>query len=69
MVGENIMSNSTIILDGQKILITGVSRPLGIGATLEKRLVEAGAVVAMHRFSDYDLSVGYDSATENGTQT
>ena len=62
------MSNSTIRLDGQKILITGVSRPLGIGATLAQRLAEAGAAVAIHGFSDYDLSVGHSSAAENGTQ-
>ena len=68
LVGENIMSNSSIRLDGQKILITGVSRPLGIGATLAKRLAEAGATVAVHGFSDYDLSVGHNSAIENGTQ-
>jgi NAD(P)-dependent dehydrogenase (short-subunit alcohol dehydrogenase family) len=37
---------SAIRLDGQKILITGVSRPLGIGATLAKRLAQAGASVA-----------------------
>ena len=44
------MINSTIRLDGKKILITGVSRPLGIGATLAKRFAEAGAAVAVHGF-------------------
>ena len=63
------MSNSSIRLDGQKILITGVSRPLGIGATLTKRLAEAGAMVAIHGFSDYDLVVGHQSAMANGTET
>ena len=61
------MNNSSIRLDGKKILITGVSRPLGIGATLAKRLAEAGATVAIHGFSDYDLSVGHKSAMPNAT--
>ena len=55
-------------LDGQKILITGVSRPLGIGATLAKRLAMAGASVAIHGFSDYDIAVGHQSAMAEGTQ-
>ena len=56
-------------LDGKKILITGVSRPLGIGATLAKRFAEAGATVAVHGFSQYDLTVGEkNSATPNGTE-
>ena len=58
-----------IRLDGKKILITGVSRSLGIGATLAKRLAEAGAMVAVHGFSEYDLTVGErNSATPNGTE-
>jgi len=62
------MSNSSINLNGKKILITGVSRPLGIGATLAKRLAEAGATVAVHGFSDYDVTVGHKSAMQNGTE-
>jgi len=58
-----------INLDGKKILITGVSRPLGIGATLAKRFAEAGAAVAVHGFSDFDLSVGnHKSSMPNGTE-
>jgi len=60
------MSNS-LKLDGQKILITGVSRPLGIGATLTKRFLEAGAVLAIHGYSDYDMQMGYLDATESAT--
>ncbi len=64
------MNNSSIRLDGKKILITGVSRPLGIGATLAKRFAEAGAIVAIHGFSDYDMTVGVQkSAMSNGTAT
>ena len=66
---NNRMSNSSLRLDGKKILITGVSRPLGIGATLAKRFAEAGAEVAIHGYSTYDLTVGeHNSATPNGTE-
>ncbi|MDR2934606.1 MAG: SDR family oxidoreductase, partial [Candidatus Adiutrix sp.] len=54
---------------GQKILITGVSRSLGIGATLARRLAEAGASVAVHGYSDYDLAVGHESAAPGGTES
>ena len=47
------MNNSKIRLNKQNILITGVSRPMGIGATLAKRIAEAGASVAIHGFSEY----------------
>jgi len=63
------MNNSSIRLDGKKILITGVSRPIGIGATLAKRLAEAGASVAVHGFSDYDMSTSHLTAMPNGTET
>jgi 3-oxoacyl-[acyl-carrier protein] reductase len=63
------LENSSIRLDGQRILITGVSRPLGIGATLAKRFAESGATVAVHGYSGYDLAVGCsNSATPNGTE-
>ena len=62
------MYNSSIRLDGQKILITGVSRPLGIGATLAKRCAEAGAEVAVHGFSDYDMTTNHLSAMPGGTE-
>ena len=63
------MGSQSLQLNGKKILITGVSRPLGIGATLAKRLAEAGAIVAIHGFSTYDVSVGHKSAMQNGTET
>ena len=62
------MSTHALRLDGQKIVITGVSRPLGIGATLAKRLAEAGAAVAIHGFSEYDVDLGHKSALPNGTE-
>ena len=49
------MSNSTLRLDGRRILITGVSRARGIGATLARRFAEAGAEIAVHGYSGYDL--------------
>jgi len=64
-----INEESTLRLDGQKILITGVSRSLGIGATLAKRFAKAGATIAIHGFSEYDLTVGVsNSARHNGTE-
>jgi len=45
------------MMNGKKILITGVSREKGIGATLARRFAEAGATVAIHGFSDYDLTI------------
>lgn len=63
------MRNSSIRLDGKRILVTGVSRPVGIGATLAKRLAEAGAAVAVHGFSDYDMTVHHaESVMQNGTE-
>jgi len=63
------MEQATIRLDGKKILITGVSRPKGIGATLAKRLAQAGAAVAVHGFSAFDLAmVDHLSSMPNGTQ-
>ena len=63
------MDTSSIRLDGKRILITGVSRPMGIGATLAKRFAEAGAIVAVHGFSDYDMTTNHLGAMPNGTQT
>jgi len=61
---------SSIRLDGKKVLVTGVSRPVGIGATLARRFAEAGASVVVHGFSDFDLAVGnHLSSTPNGTET
>jgi len=63
------VSDSSIRLDGKKILITGVSRPRGIGATLAKRFAQAGAAIAVHGFSDFDLTVGnHLSSMPNGTE-
>ena len=63
------MNNSAIRLEGKKILITGVSRPRGIGATLARRFAESGAEVCVHGFSDYDLTTPHLTAMPNGTQS
>ena len=63
------MSCLSMRLDGKKILITGVSRPLGIGATLAKRFAEAGAEIAVHGFSDFDLTMtNHKSSMAGGTE-
>jgi 3-oxoacyl-[acyl-carrier protein] reductase len=63
------MNSSSLRLDGKKILITGVSRPLGIGAALARRFAEAGAEIAVHGFSEFDVTVGnHKSAVPNGTE-
>lgn len=53
---------------GQRVLITGVSRASGIGATLAKRMARTGASVALHGFADYDGAMGYADAQNNATQ-
>jgi len=63
------VNNSLIRLDGKKVLITGVSRPMGIGATLARRFAEAGAEVAIHGFSDYDMTTQHLTAMPNGTES
>ena len=63
------MTNTNLSLHTKKILITGVSRPPGIGATLAKRFAEAGAEVAVHGFSDFDLTMtNHKSSMPNGTE-
>jgi len=41
---------------------------MGIGATLAKRLAEAGASVAAHGFSDYDMTTNHLTAMPGGTE-
>lgn len=54
-------------LTGEKVLITGVSRPSGIGQALLRRFMEAGASCAAHGYGDYDREMQYkdsDAAVE-----
>ncbi len=50
-------------LKDHKILITGVSRPNGIGAAIAKLCAQAGAAVAIHGFPDYDMQMKYSDAS------
>ena len=52
----------TLSLEGHCILVTGVSRSLGIGIAIAKRLAGAGAQVAAHGFAEYDREMGYVDA-------
>ncbi|MCG1010732.1 SDR family oxidoreductase [Salinicoccus sp. ID82-1] len=46
----------------KRILITGVSRPQGIGSTLSRRFSESGYEVFVHGNSEYDKSMEYPDA-------
>lgn len=61
--GQEIQKNKDILsLEGQKILVTGVSRHKGIGAAIVKQLSAAGAKVAAHGYTDYDFQMQYKDA-------
>lgn len=57
----------TLSLKGQKILVTGVSRSMGIGAAIAKRCLKAGAQVAIHGYPAYDVDMQYPDATAEST--
>lgn len=52
----------TLSLAGQRILVTGVSRPRGIGPAIVRALADAGAVVAAHGYLPYDRAMQYEDA-------
>lgn len=54
-------------LQSQNILVTGVSRSLGIGQAITERCAKAGARVAIHGYPDYDTKMKYPDATTNST--
>lgn len=58
-------TQSGLSLKDKNILVTGVSRPLGIGAAIVKTLAEAGANVVIHGFSSYDKALQYPDASVN----
>ncbi|ULG72319.1 SDR family oxidoreductase [Macrococcus brunensis] len=51
----------------KRILITGVSRPSGIGATLAGRFAEEGYEVLVHGSSQYDQDLRYKDAGQEAT--
>jgi 3-oxoacyl-[acyl-carrier protein] reductase len=61
------MRNDFISLKGKNILITGVSRSLGIGTTLATLLTNAGANVITHGYSSYDSNMNYPDASSEFT--
>ena len=50
-------------LTERNILVTGVSRPGGIGAALVRRLAKYGARVLFHGSADYDRAMEYSDAS------
>jgi 3-oxoacyl-[acyl-carrier protein] reductase len=66
---NSIKDELSLSLKNKNILITGVSRPLGIGSAIAKRLAEAGANVVIHGYSSYDMELKYTDATDNFTST
>ena len=55
-------STSNLSLDGKVILVTGVSRAMGIGAEITRVLANAGAKVLTHGNPIYDQSMQYSDA-------
>jgi 3-oxoacyl-[acyl-carrier protein] reductase len=56
---------SELSLKDKNILITGVSRPMGIGAAITKTLARAGANVVIHGFSKYDEELKYTDSSSS----
>lgn len=59
--------DGSLSLMNKKILVTGVTRPLGIGAAITRRCLLAGASVAVHGYPDYDVNMRYPDAALNST--
>ncbi|AMP20604.1 hypothetical protein AZF37_04935 [endosymbiont 'TC1' of Trimyema compressum] len=59
------MVNDSLSLESKNIIITGASRPLGIGHSLTKRFLKYGANVAIHGYCPYDLALNYRDASNN----
>ena len=51
-------------LNGRRILVTGVSRPMGIGAAIARSLAQSGATVLVHGYAPYDQALAYPDAAE-----
>lgn len=59
------MMRSSLPLLGQRILVTGVSRSKGIGAAITNMCANAGADIAIHGYSKYDVDLRYPDANSN----
>lgn len=66
-INKASIGDKTLSLQNQRILVTGVSRSLGIGTAITRRCSMAGASVAIHGYPNYDLTMGYPDATNNST--
>jgi len=66
MTDEN---RSNLSLDGKVILVTGVSRSMGIGAEIARILANAGAKVLTHGYPVYDQSMQYSDADHSFSGT
>ncbi len=62
-------TNTSLSLQGRRILVTGVSRSLGIGAAIARRCAQAGAAVAVHGHADYDAALQYPDAAQDWTRS
>jgi 3-oxoacyl-[acyl-carrier protein] reductase len=51
-------------LCSKRILVTGVSRAMGIGAAIAKALAKEGATVLIHGYAPYDQALAYPDAAE-----
>jgi 3-oxoacyl-[acyl-carrier protein] reductase len=58
---------SSLSLQNHKILVTGVSRPLGIGAAITRRCAMSGASIAIPGYQNYDMKMKYPDATGSST--
>lgn len=53
---------TSLRLNDQRLLVTGVSRSQGIGTAITRRCANAGAQVAVHGNPDYDRTLQYPDA-------
>lgn len=58
-------NDKMLSLKGKNILVTGVSRLKGIGASIAKLLASAGANVIVDGYSNYDKELQYPDADED----
>ncbi|HHX11974.1 MAG TPA: SDR family oxidoreductase [Clostridiales bacterium] len=58
-------NDKMLSLKGKNILVTGVSRSKGIGASITKLLASVGANVIVHGYSNYDKELQYPDADED----
>ena len=55
-------------LVGRRVLVTGASRPRGIGAAIAAHCARSGAAVLLHGYSSYDVDRGYADSKSGSTK-